>query len=167
MSEYWSVFGSNLVALSIYWPAKSSRASFECGQLRTSSLLCSVSPHHPQSPISFLGHGIMKKKKHFGSWQCRQAPSPAWLPAPLAEAVLDAPQRWHGQQRDPARKPRFTSFTDLFGHGGRHFGSVKVNIQEKAFNHLPIPTGNEKLKHSPSPRQKAPHTRHSGKAVEQ
>lgn len=92
------------------------------------------------------------KKNHpsFTSQQCQRAgPLFSWFPAPVAEAVLDATQRWHGQQRDPAEKQRFTCLVVVLGI---YFGSIKVNVREKKpFAHLPVPMGNEKLKHTPCP----------------
>lgn len=124
------IFGTNLVALSIYWPAKFWRASSECRQRHLGSLLCSVSLWLLQSPIGFPGHAIMKKNQpSFTSQQCQRAgPLFSWFPAPVAEAELDATQRWHGQQRDPAEKQRFTCLIAVWGI---YFGSIKANVGEK------------------------------------
>lgn len=58
-SEYWSVFGSDLVALSVSWPGKSRRASLECRQMHLGSLLCfSIPP--TEKATSFPGHLVIK-----------------------------------------------------------------------------------------------------------
>lgn len=107
---------------------------------------------------------MKKNQPSFTSQQCQRAgPLFSWFPAPVAGAVLDATQRWHGQQRDPAEKQRFTS---LIAVRGIYFGSIKVNVREKKpFAHLPVPVGNEKLKHNPRPRQQARRASQSAAAV--
>lgn len=124
------------------------------------SALCLLTA--PRSPTSFPGHLTMNLPPSLGFQQCWRAPSSAWFPSPVAEAVLDAPQQWPGQAAGLCAEAQVL----LFGGGVRRFGSIKVNSQEKTFNHLPVPVGNEELKHNvvlppPSPRLKAPHPSHA------